>query len=94
MEENKTVGGDASERGDLTVVPIPEDKAQAVLEFIQGLESEDAEVSGHMLSRSLVGGLGALSARTTKHRTDTGCVQTTTGVGVDFNCSDSDTIYE
>ena len=45
-----------------------------------------------MISGGALAGFGGTMARTTKHRTDTGCVQTKTGVGIDFNCSDSDTI--
>ncbi|HVB64766.1 MAG TPA: hypothetical protein VNE17_08540 [Nitrolancea sp.] len=76
----------------LTVVAIPTDKAQAVIDFVGTLETEETDVTGHMLSRGMIGGIsgGAFSAK--KTRTDTGCVQTTTGVGVDFTCSDSDTL--
>ncbi len=94
MAENKTDDSSTSDQGGLTVITIPDDKVQAVIGFLAGLEGEEDEVSGHMISGALAGFGGALSARVTKHRTDTGCVQIKTGVGVDFNCSDSDTLTD
>ena len=81
---------EVNEGSRLTVVTVPLEHTQAVIDFVAGLESEDSEVSGHMISGGAFGGLGGMT-RSIKHRTDTGCVQTKTGVGVDFNCSDSDT---
>ncbi len=92
MSENKTAENEMSEDTNLTVIKIPDDKVDAVIGFINELGSQDADVSGHMISGGALAGIGGTMARTTKHRTDTGCVQTKTGVGIDFNCSDSDTI--
>ncbi len=92
MSENKTAEDEMSEDSSLTVIKIPDDKVDAVVGFINDLASQDAEVSGHMISGGALAGFGGTMARTIKHRTDTGCVQTKTGVGIDFNCSDSDTI--
>lgn len=75
----------------LTVVAVPADKAQAVIDFVRTLEAEETDVTGHMLSRGMIGGIGA-GTLAMKRRTDTGCVQTTTGAGVDFTCSDTDTL--
>ncbi|HEX3721443.1 MAG TPA: hypothetical protein VHV31_01550 [Nitrolancea sp.] len=76
----------------VTVVAVPADQAQAVIDFVRTLETEETDVTGHMIPRGGFGGssFGGLSV---KHSTDTGCVQTTTGsAGVDFKCSDTDTL--
>ncbi len=72
--------------GGLTTISIPRDKAQAVLDFIAALDSEeDAEVSGYMLP-----GVGGFANRpmaaNQKHATGTGCLSSSTG----WKCSDMD----
>jgi len=76
----------------LTIVAVPATHAQAVVDFVTGLRTEEADVSGHMLSRGLVSGMsrGPLSVKST--RTDTGCERTTTGEETDFACTDADTV--
>lgn len=90
MADDKTTGGGNPQEGGLTVVTVPDDKAQAVLDFVASLESEEAEVSGHMISGARVGAIGgALSAR--GGRSLSGCSQTGgTGFGTDWQCSDVD----
>lgn len=75
----------------ITVVAVPTDQAQAVIDFVRTLETEETDVTGHMISRGgIANPFGGLAW---KHSTDTGCVQTTTGsAGIDFKCSDTDTI--
>jgi hypothetical protein len=72
-----------------TVVAVPADIAPAVIDFVANLEENEADVSGHMLSRPIGGiGGGALAA---KGRTLSGCWQTGgTEIGLDWNCSDTD----
>jgi hypothetical protein len=89
-ETRDTSGNGESEHGGLTVVAIPEDQAQVVLDFIASLQQDEvAEVSGHMISTGLAGGLagGPLQARGTL----TNC-QNVTGVKPNFDktCYDSD----
>jgi len=82
---------DENNPGGLTVVTIPSDKTQAVLDFVESLGTTEGDVSGHMLSGGLAGGIGggALSAK--KGRTLSGCWQTGgTGFGTDWSCSDTD----
>ncbi|HEX3721441.1 MAG TPA: hypothetical protein VHV31_01540, partial [Nitrolancea sp.] len=70
---------------------VPADQAQAVIDFVRTLETDETDVTGHMISRG--GGFGGSLAY--KHSTDTGCVQTTTGsAGVDFKCSDTDILID
>jgi hypothetical protein len=87
MDENET-----QTTGGLTVIAIPADKVQEVLTFVESLETDEADVSGHMLSRGAIGGIGggALGAKMT---TTTGCQSTVTGkLGSDLTCYDTDTI--
>lgn len=77
----------------VTVVAVPSDQAQAVIDFVRTLETEETDVTGHMIPRGGGIGGGSFGGLSVKHSTDTGCVQTTTGsAGIDFKCSDGDTI--
>ena len=91
MDQTTSDVGDVEEESGLTIVTVPAEHAQAVIDFVAGLESEDSEVSGHMISGGAFGGLGgALSARMS---TSTGCQQTVTGkLGYDMTCYDTDKI--
>jgi len=89
---DKTSDSEEAEEPVLTVVTVPTEHTQAVIDFMAGLQSEESEVSGHMISRGALTGFGGAMTMGYKNRTDTGCVQTKTGVGVDFDCSDSDTV--
>ncbi len=90
-EKTSNETSERSTEGGLTIVTVPADKAQAVIDFVASLESEDTDVSGHMISAGAIGGFGgALSARMT---TSTGCLQTVTGkLGYDMQCADTDKI--
>jgi hypothetical protein len=81
---------DETNAGSLTVVTIPSDKTQAVLDFVESLETAVGDVSGHMLSGGALGGIGGpLSAK--NGRTLSGCWQTGgTFDGTDWSCSDTD----
>jgi len=92
MSEDSTSEQGSSAPGNLTVIRIPDDMVDAVVGFINELDSDETEVSGHMISGGALGVYGGGLMAHTKTRTDTGCVQTKTGVGVDFDCSDSDTV--
>lgn len=84
MEENETQG-----TGSLTVIQIPTDKMQQVIEFVEGLETDETDVTGHMISGGggFGGGLGA------KMSTSTNCLSIQTGrQGLDLECLDTDTI--
>lgn len=76
-----------TEREDgLTIVAVPPDQVQAVIDFLTTLESDTADVSGHMISNAAIGGgLGV------KGRTLTYCGVTGGGItDQDWNCSDTD----
>ncbi|MGA7672937.1 MAG: hypothetical protein WBW04_21145 [Nitrolancea sp.] len=91
MDEKTTDVGDVEEESGLTIVTVPTEQAQAVIDFVAGLESEDSDVSGHMIAggAGAFGG-GALLARMT---TSTGCSQSVTGkLGYDMTCYDTDKI--
>jgi hypothetical protein len=65
-----------------------------VLRFVEILETDDSDisVSGHMLSRGMVGGIGG-GAVAAKMTTSTGCQSDITGIlGGDLQCSDTDTL--
>lgn len=82
MDEDKT-------REDrLTVVAVPDEHAQAVIDFVASLDNDEADVSGHMLSRGGIGGIGGPLAA--KGRSLTGCWQTGGTEFPDWSCSDSD----
>ena len=91
QDESRTGdSGDDREDGGLTVIAIPTENAQVVIDFVAGLERNEADVSGHMLSRGPIGGLGGPLAA--KGRTLSGCWQTGgTFDGTDWSCSDTDT---
>ena len=74
-----------------SIIAIPADKAEAVLEFLVSLRQDDADVSGYMLSRGLYGGIsvGRLAAT---QETETQCVQTKVVNETDFRCIDTDTL--
>ena len=85
MNENET-----QETGGLTVIQIPTDKVQQVIGYLQGLETNETDVTGHMISRGGFGGGGGLAE---KMSTSTGCQSTVTGrLGNDLTCYDTDTI--
>ena len=91
MSENTVDSRGTDEDGNLTVIAIPADRAQQVIDFVASLESDEAEVSGHMISGGGIGSFGSLSAKTTWQRTDTACHQYASKFGaVDFDCTDSD----
>ncbi|HEX3723288.1 MAG TPA: hypothetical protein VHV31_10880 [Nitrolancea sp.] len=84
MDENET-----HEAGKLTVIQIPADKVQQVIEFVEGLDTSESDVTGHMISLGggFGGGLGA------KMSTSTNCLSIQTGKqGMDLECLDTDTI--
>jgi hypothetical protein len=84
MDENES-----QETGGLTVIEIPADKIQQVIEFVEGLDIDDADVSGHMIS--VGGGFGGGLAA--KMSTSTNCLSIQTGrQGLDLECLDTDTI--
>ncbi|HEX3721442.1 MAG TPA: hypothetical protein VHV31_01545 [Nitrolancea sp.] len=78
---------DETREGGLTVVPVPSDKVQAVIDFLATLESDTADVSGHMIPNAAIGGgVGASAGRSL-----TACWGTDDPVtGHDWSCSDSD----
>ncbi len=67
-------------QGTYAIVAVPESQAQAVIEFVEGLRSKDAEVSGHMLSLGMA------------FTTHTGCTTTSGGSPghMDSDCTDDD----
>jgi len=91
MDEKTTDVGEVEEESGLTVVTVPAEHAQAVIDFVAGLDIEDSEVSGHMISGgTAVFGGGVLAAKMT---TSTGCTQSVTGkLGYDMTCYDTDKI--
>ena len=93
--EDKFAPEDVSKVEGHSIIEIPVDKTEAVLEFISTLETEDADISGYMISRGGFGGFSAGSLAA-KQPTETGCVKTGGGMGgifgTDWNCSDTDSI--
>jgi hypothetical protein len=82
---------DETKAGDLTVVAIPADKAQAVIDFVESLTTEETDVTGHMLSTGAVGGISGSALSAKKGRTLSGCWQTgSPAFGTDWSCSDTD----
>lgn len=77
--------------GALITLTVPEDKVQTVLDFVEGLQREQDDVSGFMLSRGMIGSFaGPLSVTQTSH---TGITTFQTGAdGTDLKWSDTDTI--
>jgi hypothetical protein len=80
------VAEDETREDRFTVVALPPDQVQPVIDFLATLESETADVSGHMISNAMIGGaLGAAG------RTLTYCGVTGGGItDQDWNCSDTD----
>ncbi len=89
MSENKPDQGGDSNEG-MTVVTVPTEQAQAVMDFVAGLERDEAEVSGHMISGGALSGFGGLAAK--GGRTLSNCSQTTGDkiFGRDWQCNDTD----
>lgn len=74
MSEARNAGGPDAEQSGQSVIAVPANLAQAVLDFIASLESEEeGEVSGYLINTGLVTDIGgALSAK--KRTTGSGCV--------------------
>jgi hypothetical protein len=70
-----------------TVIEIPADKLQQVIEFVEGLGIDNDDVSGHMISR---GGFGGVGGSAFGGFSGTICNTTTTGGSMDINCADTD----
>ncbi len=92
MADNDRAGGSNSDSAtgeEMTVVTVPENHVQQVLDFVAGLEKEEADVSGHMISRGALGSLGGgLAAK--GGRSLTGCNTTGGTEFPDWQCSDLD----
>lgn len=74
-ETNQSSGTGESGTDGMILVTIPEEQAAAVLEFVASLRrDESSEVSGHMISRGISGGIGGSLAYQTP--TYTKCVDT------------------
>ena len=75
----------------MTVLSIPIDIVDQVLEFAEGLQSEDNDVSGYMISRGL-SGVGS-PPMANSNPTHTGITTFSTGAdGTDLKWSDTDTV--
>jgi hypothetical protein len=73
------------DEGTFAIVTVPSDQAQAVIDFVAGLRSKDADVSGHLL--------GGLLTPAYHLATNTNCTHVTTtlddgGKKTDITCSD------
>ncbi|HEX3723287.1 MAG TPA: hypothetical protein VHV31_10875 [Nitrolancea sp.] len=77
---------DETREGGFTIVAVPPDQVQPIIDFLATLESDAADVSGHMISNAAIGGgVGAAG------RTLTYCGVTGGGItDQDWNCSDTD----
>ena len=93
VADNERTGNSDSEEstsGDLTVVTIPVNRVQEVLDFVAGLDQEESDVSGHMISGGALAGIGGNSLLA-RGRSLSGCTQTGgTFDGTDWQCSDTD----
>lgn len=86
-DQTNDTGTSEPENGGSTIVAIPEDQAEAVLEFVEKLKQGD-EVSGHMISSTTLGGFGGgpLMARGTLSN----CQVTGSKQMPDKSCYDTD----
>ena len=88
-ERSGTTDSGESTAGEMTVVTVPGNNVQEVLDFVAGLEKEEGDVSGHMISRGALGSLGGgLAAK--GGRSLTGCNTTGGTEFPDWQCSDLD----
>jgi hypothetical protein len=90
MAEDTSSETGSQEQGGVTLVPVPQAQAEAVMEFVAGLQSRASDVSGHMISGGLTGGLGGGLAA--KGDTSTGCTSYSSGKNYDLTCDDTDKI--
>lgn len=85
MAEETRIEGNATKKNGLTVIALPPDKAQAVLDFVATMDSDESDSSGYMIS--LGGAMAGQPLKATqKHATGTGCLSSPTG----WRCSDVD----
>jgi len=83
---------DTTKETGMTVITIPAIQTQAVLDFVATWETQETDVTGHMLSTGAYGGIGG-GALAEKSTSSTNCKISRTGThGTDFTCSDTDTI--
>lgn len=86
-DSNAEPGKSAGE--EMTVITVPESHVQDVLDFVAGLNKEESDVSGHMISGGALGSLGGgLAAK--GGRSLTGCNTTGGTEFPDWQCSDLD----
>jgi hypothetical protein len=87
-EDNDSIGPE----GAMTILAVPSEIVQQVIDFVESLEQDDDDVSGYMLSRGLTGNIsGAMSV--TQNQTHTGITTFQTGAeGTDLKWSDTDTV--
>jgi hypothetical protein len=88
MAEN--VGSESGEGGITLVATVPEEQAQAVIDFMKSLDTEAADVTGYMISQGggLLGAGGLGLTQTTCSDPSRG---TPTGKGhTDSTCGDTD----
>lgn len=88
-EKEPGEGSDSNEI--MTIVTVPAQQVQAVLDFVASLERDEAEVSGHMISGGVLAGIGGATAAAAG-RTLSNCSQTTGDkiFGRDWQCNDTD----
>ena len=74
-ESNQTGSARGPEDDTFSVVVVPANQAEAVFDFVAKLEAEEADVTGHMLTRGLSGGSGSriVETRLTEDRSGTNC---------------------
>jgi len=75
---------------EMTVVTVPESHLKEVLDFVAGLDQEDSEVSGHMISGGALGSIGGGALAAKGGRSLTGCSNTGGTAYPDWQCSDLD----
>ncbi len=91
-EHSNVTQGETADDSVVTVVTVPADKAQAVIDFVESLDKGETDVQGHMISGGALGAFGATAAKK-KLTTSTGCNYFPTGsIGHDMQCGDTDTI--
>jgi hypothetical protein len=82
---------DAAAEDGMTILAIPDEMVQQVLDFVANLQSSDDDVKGHMLSGALSGSYGTVYATT--ETTHTGITTFATGAsGTDLKWSDTDSV--
>ncbi|MGA7672930.1 MAG: hypothetical protein WBW04_21110 [Nitrolancea sp.] len=74
MSDGEKSGDFGGEENGQSVIAVPADQVQTVLDFIAALESEEGDVTGHMINLGGLSPLGGGALSVKKRTTGSGCV--------------------